>query len=151
MEQLRLAAFDAEDLAVVSAHVQDAVLKVGDIAFIPKDKRFAGVINRFVWEKHPEGRSTSRKNWERRRSGFHFDRVLAVRSTGIDRSRPDAVLDLLAIAFEPTDEPAGTITLIFAGGGAIALDVECIEAAVRDLGPAWATKCCPEHKLDETA
>lgn len=150
MDPLKLAAFDAEDLAVVSAHVQDAVLKVGDIAFMPKEKRFAGVINRFVWEKQPEG-SASQKNWERRRSGFHFDRVLSVRSTGIDRSRPDAVLDLLAIAFEPNEEPAGTITLIFAGGGAIALEVECIEAAVRDLGPAWATQCCPEHKLDETA
>ncbi|MCX5571730.1 DUF2948 family protein [Kaistia nematophila] len=148
MDQLKLAAFDAEDLAVVSAHVQDAVLKVGDIAFIPKEKRFAGVINRFVWEKQPEA-GAHKKSWERRRSGFHFDRVLAVRSVGIDRSRPDAVLDLLAIAFEPREEPAGTITLIFAGGGAIALDVECIEAAVRDLGPAWSTQCCPEHSLDE--
>lgn len=148
MDQLKLAAFDAEDLAVVSAHVQDAVLKVGDVAFIPKEKRFAGVINRFVWEKQPEA-GARKKSWERRRSGFHFDRVLAVRSVGIDRSRPDAVLDLLAIAFEPGEEPAGTITLIFAGGGAIALDVECIEAAVRDLGPAWATQCCPEHSLDE--
>jgi hypothetical protein len=149
MDQLKLVAFDADDLAVVSAHVQDAVLKVGDIAFLPKEQRFAGVINRFVWEKPPEG--TFRKNWERRRAGFHFDRVLAVRSAGIDRANPNAVLELLAIAYEPTDEPAGTVTLIFAGGGAIALDVECLEASISDLGPAWSTKACPNHDLDVDA
>lgn len=146
MDRLKLVAFDVDDLAVVSAHVQDAVLKVGDMTFLPKERRFAAVINRFVWEKPAEG--VIDKKWERRRAGFHFDRVSAVRSTGIDRGNPDAVLDLLAIAFEPSEEPAGTVTLIFAGGGAIALDVECIEAAISDFGPAWATKCCPEHKLD---
>ncbi|MCX5495827.1 DUF2948 family protein [Kaistia dalseonensis] len=146
MDKLKLVAFDQDDLAVVSAHVQDAVLKVGDLAFLPKEQRFAAVINRFVWEKPAEG--TFRKNWERRRAGFHFDRVTAVRSTGIDRHNAEAVLDLLAISFEETEAPAGTVTLIFAGGGAIALDVECIEASISDLGPAWATKACPQHELD---
>jgi hypothetical protein len=147
MDRLKLVAFDVDDLAVVSAHVQDAVLKVRDMTFLAKEKRFAAVINRFVWEKPAEG--AFRKTWERRRAGFHFDRVLAVRSTGIDRSDPEAVLDLLAIGFDGAEEPAGTVTLIFAGGGAIALDVECIEAAISDLGPAWATACCPEHQLDK--
>jgi hypothetical protein len=147
MDRLKLVAFDVDDLAVVSAHVQDAVLKVRDMTFLPKEQRFAAVINRFVWEKPAEG--TFRKSWERRRAGFHFDRVLAVRSTGIDRSNPEAVLDLLAIAFDVKEEPTGTVTLIFAGGGAIALDVECIEASISDLGPAWTTACCPEHQLDQ--
>jgi hypothetical protein len=146
MERLKLVAFDADDLAVVSAHVQDAVLKVRDMTYLPKEQRFAAVVNRFVWEKPAEGKLS--KSWERRRSGFHFDRVLRVRSTGIDRANPDAVLDLLAIGFDVGEEPAGTVTLIFAGGGAIALDVECIEAAISDLGPAWATACCPQHQLD---
>ncbi|MBB3933643.1 hypothetical protein GGR25_004716 [Kaistia hirudinis] len=146
MDRLKLVAFDVDDLAVVSAHVQDAVLKVKDMTFLPKEKRFAAVVNRFVWEKPAEG--TFKKTWERRRSGFHFDRVLACRSAGIDRTDPEAVLDLLAIAFEASNEPAGTITLIFAGGAAIALDVECIEAAISDFGPAWATTCCPKHEVD---
>jgi len=146
MDRLKLVAFDVDDLAVVSAHVQDAVLKVRDMTFLPKEKRFAAVINRFVWEKPAEGRV--KKSWQRRRAGFHFDRVSAVRSTGIDRSNPDAVLDLLAIAFDTKEEPTGTVTLIFAGGGAIALDVECIEASISDLGPAWATACCPQHDVE---
>ncbi|MBN8998167.1 MAG: DUF2948 family protein [Rhizobiales bacterium] len=145
MDRLKLVAFDVDDLAVVSAHVQDAVLKVRDMTFLPREKRFAAVINRFVWEKPAEG--IVDKKWERRRAGFHFDRVLAVRSTGIDRSDPEAVLDLLAIGFDVGEEPAGTVTLIFAGGGAIALDVECIEAAISDFGPAWATACCPKHDV----
>lgn len=149
MDKLRLVAFDQDDLAVVSAHVQDAVLKVKDMTFLPKERRFAAVVNRFVWEKPAEG--TVRKSWERRRAGFHFDHVRAVRSIGIDRSNPDAVLDLLAIAFDGGDEPAGTVTLIFAGGGAIALDVECIEASIADFGPAWATTCCPQHDLEGVA
>jgi hypothetical protein len=146
MDRLKLVAFDVDDLAVVSAHVQDAVLKVGDMTFLPKEKRFAAVINRFVWEKPAEG--AIRKTWERRRAGFHFDRVLSVRSTGIDRSNPEAVLNLLAIGFDTGEEPAGTVTLIFAGGGAIALEVECLEAAISDFGPAWATTCCPKHEVD---
>jgi len=149
MDRLKLVAFDEDDLAVVSAHVQDAVLKVGDMAFLPKERRFAAVINRFVWEKPAEG--TFRKSWERRRAGFHFDNVSAVRSTGIDRANPDAVLDLLAIGFDTDTAPGGTVTLIFAGGGAIALDVECIEASISDLGPAWATACCPQHETGEKA
>ncbi|MBB5753395.1 hypothetical protein GGQ63_002461 [Prosthecomicrobium pneumaticum] len=152
MERLKLVAFDGEDLAVISACVQDAVLKVGDAAFLPKEHRFACVMNRFVWEKMPDG-SSRRREYERRRSGMHFDRVRAVRSTGIERKNTDQVLELLAIGYDQASEetPEGTITLIFAGGAAIALDVECIEAAMADLGPAWATACCPEHKLDDVA
>jgi len=146
MDRLKLVAFDEDDLAVVSAHVQDAVLKVGDMTFLPRERRFAAVINRFVWEKPAEG--TLKKSWERRRAGFHFDNVRGVRSSGIDRSNPDAVLDLLAISFDPAEAPGGTVTLIFAGGGAIALEVECIEAAISDFGPAWATACCPKHDVD---
>jgi len=152
MDRLKLVAFDGEDLAVISACVQDAVLKVGDTAFLPKEHRFACVMNRFVWEKMPDG-SARRKEYERRRSGMHFDRVRAVRSTGVERKNSDQVLELLAISYDPAgpETPEGTVTLIFAGGAAIALDVECIEAAMADLGPAWATACCPEHKLDDVA
>ena len=145
---LKLCAFDEEDLAVISAHAQDAVLKVGDMVYLPKDGRFAVAMNRFIWEQAVDGK---RRGYERRRAALSFDRVRAVRSSKIDRSRADAVLELLAVSFETTDTPAGKVTLVFAGGGAVQLDVEVIEARLADLGAAWATAAKPEHDLESTA
>lgn len=142
-DRLRLAAIDAEDLAVISAYVQDAVLKVGDLVYLPKEHRFALAMNRFTWEK-ADGR---RKNYERHRAALTFDRVLSVKTTGIDRSRKDTVLELLAVSFEESDAPAGHITLVFAGGAAVQIEVEVIEARLADLGPAWATRARPAHEL----
>jgi hypothetical protein len=142
---LRLAAVDEEDLAVISAHVQDAVLKVGDLSYYPRERRFVVAMNRFIWEK-AEGR---RPDYERRRTALSFDRVSGVRASRIDRTRKDAVLELLAVNFEVTDPPAGRITLVFAGGGAVQLDVEVIEVRLADLGTAWATAAKPSHDLDE--
>jgi hypothetical protein len=139
---LRLAAVDEEDLAILSAHVQDAVLKVADLVWLPKERRFAVAMNRFVWEGEGDGR---RREHERRRSALTFDRVDRVRSTGIDRARPDAVLELLALSFTPGEAPAGRITLVFAGGAAVELEAEVIEARLADLGPAWATAAMPSH------
>lgn len=144
---LKLCAFDEEDLAVISAHVQDAVLKVGDLVHLPQEGRFAVAMNRFIWEKAADGK---RKAYERRRSVLSFDRVGAVRSSRIDRSRPGAVLELLAVSFETADTPAGKVTLVFAGGGAVQIDVEVIEARLADLGAAWATSAKPEHDLEGT-
>ena len=145
---LKLCAVDEEDLAVLSAHVQDAVLKVGDMVHLPQEGRFAVAMNRFIWEKAADGK---RKAFERRRSVLSFDRVRSVRSSRIDRKRLDAVLELLAVSFETADTPAGKVTLVFAGGGAVQLDVEVIEARLADLGAAWATSAKPEHDLESTA
>jgi hypothetical protein len=145
---LKLCAFDEEDLAVLSAHTQDAVLKVGDMVYLPQEGRFALAMNRFIWEKAADGK---RKAYERRRSVLSFDRVRTVRTSRIDRKRPDAVLELLAVSFETADTPAGNVTLVFAGGGAVQLDVEVIEARLADLGAAWATSAKPEHDLESTA
>ena len=145
---LKLCAFDEEDLAVLSAHVQDAVLKVGDLVYLPQEGRFVVAMNRFIWEKAADGK---REDFERRRSVLSFDRVRAVRSSRIDRDRPDAVLELLAVSFETADTPAGKVTLVFAGGGAVQLDVEVIEARLADLGAAWATAAKPEHDLEGAA
>jgi hypothetical protein len=145
---LKLCAFDEEDLAVLSAHTQDAVLKVGDMVYLPQEGRFALAMNRFIWEKAADGK---RKAYERRRSVLSFDRVRTVRTSRIDRKRPDAVLELLAVSFETADTPAGNVTLVFAGGGAVQLDVEVIEARLADLGAAWATSAKPEHNLESTA
>lgn len=141
-DRLKLAAIDDEDLAVVSAYVQDAVLKVGDMVYLPRDRRFALAMNRFSWEKAVDG---TRKDYERRRAALTFDRVKAVQTSGIDRSSSDTVLELLAIAFDATDAPAGHVTLYFAGGAAARLEVEVIEARLADLGAAWATKAKPSH------
>ncbi len=145
-DALRLAAIDEEDLAVVSAHVQDAVLKVGDMVYLPKERRFAVAMNRFVWEKAADG---SRRDCERRRSVLILDRVLSARTSHIDRSRRDEVLELLAVDFNATDPPAGYVTLYFAGGGAVRLAVEVIEARLADLGKSWVTNARPSHDLAE--
>lgn len=145
-DRLRLIALDAEDLAVLSAHIQDAVLKVGQMRWMPGERRFVLGLNRFAWEAMPEGRRP-RQDYQRRRAALHFERVEAVRSTGLDRSAVDTVLELLAIRFELLEAPSGEVVLDFAGGATLRLSVECLEAQLADLGPAWSTPHAPRHVL----
>ncbi|MBI1866838.1 MAG: DUF2948 family protein [Methylocystis sp.] len=141
---LRLHAMDAEDLALFSAHLQDALLRVGDLTFLPERRRFALVGSRFDWAAQADGRR------ERCCMGLHFEGVKRVRCRRVARERPDAILELLAMTFEPGGEPPeGVVHLIFAGGASILLEVECVEAQLCDLGPRWRVKACPSHKLDE--
>jgi len=143
---LRLHALDVEDLALVSAHVQDALVRVGDIAFLPAKRRFAVVGSRFDWAAEADGRL------ERVRAGLHFEGVKRVRHQRVARDRPDAILELLAVTFEAGAEPPhGLIRLIFAGGASILLDVECVEAQLCDIGPRWKVASRPSHELDEIA
>ncbi|WP_159589796.1 DUF2948 family protein [Chelativorans xinjiangense] len=144
MDLLKLVALDDEDLNIISAHVQDAVMKVGDLVYQKRERRFALGMNRFVWEKERRG-LFRREPHERRRSVLHFDRVLAVRAAGIDKTKPDEVLSLLTINFVPGVAPSGTVELVFSGDAAINLDVECIEARLSDLGAAWETPVRPRH------
>ncbi|MCC5778607.1 DUF2948 family protein [Nitratireductor sp. B36] len=148
MDFLKLVALDDVDLGILSAHLQDAVVKVGDLAFEPSNRRFAVACNRFVWENEAKRSFLRKTPHERRRCILHFDRVLHVRAAGIDRSRPDDVLSLLALNFIPAEEaPAGVVELIFSGGSALRLDVECIEARLTDLGAAWETPSRPRHDV----
>jgi hypothetical protein len=137
MDLLRLVAFDPEDLAVISAHLQDSLLQIGDIAYLPKERRFAIQVRRYDWEA---------ANPQRRLTCMHFEHVTGVRVRGIDQSNKDAVLNLLAIAFDEKDAPSGTATLIFAEGGAIQVDLECIEMQMKDTGPVWAAESRPSHE-----
>jgi hypothetical protein len=139
---LKLAAFDADDLEVISAQLQDAVMTVGEIKYLPRQQKLALVANRFDWAE-AERRSSS--PYRRRLCGVQFTRVRSVRSRKIRRDDEDVVLMLLAIGFEPGDPPAGEIVLTFAGGGDLRLDVECIEAKLEDLGPEWETAAKPAH------
>jgi len=145
-ERLKLAALDQDDLGVISVHLQDAVMKVGDMAWLPAEGRFAAVLNRFDWE---HGVRSERGPWRRRRVGLSFDRVAAAQIRAIRTRAANAVLELLAIEFEPAEPPGGTVTLVFAGGAAVRLTVECIEARLADLGPAWETRSRPGHPLDD--
>jgi len=144
---LKLIALDEEDLEVVSSHLQDAVVRVGEMAYVPSRKRFAAVVNRFNWEKALAGEEAQAN--ERRRTALRFDRVLGAQLKQLKPSATDRVLSLLAVHFEPKDHPGGFITLTFSGGASIRLQVECIEAELTDLGPAWRTRSRPQHPGEE--
>lgn len=151
MDLLKLAALDAEDLEVFSAHLQDAVIRIGDMCYLPREQRFAMIANRFNWlAAEPDGTPRRPDGFERRRTGLHFERVVRAQASRIRQDAKDAVLDLLAIRFEPSEAPGGAVILVFAGGGAVRLDVECIEAVFKDLGPAWKTEKCPCHPLEDS-
>jgi len=139
---VKLAAEDAEDLEIVSARLQDAVAHLKDLAWLPKSRRFAALFNRFKWED-------KRKRADLRvRALLHFDDVLSVKSKGLKRGAPDAVVSLLAIRFTPkgAEDPAGTVELVFAGGGTIRLEVECVSAGLTDVGGEWAARGRPDHE-----
>ena len=137
MDLLRLVALDPDDLAVISAHLQDALLRVGDIIYLPKERRFVVQTRRFDWEANTP---------QRRLTCMHFEHVTGVRVRGVDQADKDAVLNLLAISFDERDAPSGTATLIFAEGGAIQVDLECIEMQMKDIGPVWAAESRPSHE-----
>lgn len=148
MDALKLMALDAQDLEIISAHVQDAVFKVEGISYTARTGSFALVVNRFVWEKTVfEGANKvgARTN-ERRRAVIGFHRVKSVRSIGFSRSDETAVLSLLALRFRPDGEgPEGVLELVLAGDATIALTVECIEVQLADTGGAWETAFRPRH------
>jgi hypothetical protein len=144
---MKLAAADSEDLELLSARLQDATAKLKDVAWLPRQRRFALLLNRYRWEdaKHAKG--------TRVRAGLHFDSVLKVESQYIKRGLPDAVVSLLAIKFTPKakkdeagEDPGGVIELLLAGGGAFRLTVECIDAEVSDLTGPWEARGKPDHE-----
>lgn len=143
MPELKLLALDSEDLDIVSAHVQDAVVRVGDMGYSRADRRFVLLMNRYAWEA-----GDARGRGQRKRAGLHFDFVTDAHAEGFDLNAKEGVLELLALTFEMGDEPAGRVLLTFAGGGRVRLEVECLEARLRDLGGVWAAKAQPRHDID---
>ncbi|WP_206453057.1 DUF2948 family protein [Aurantimonas marina] len=152
MDRLRLLAVDTDDLAILSAYCQDAVVKLRDCRYRAGEQQFVVEMNRFVWET-AEGISRFRlfrkAEYERRRAILHFDRVRSVKRTGLDAADGDQVLVLLAIRFIPSEAPSGIVELVFAGGSAIRLDVEVIEAQLADVGGAWSTWARPDHERSD--
>lgn len=137
---LRLLAQDAEDLSVISAALQDAVAKIGDIAFEPKARRLTVAFNRYRWER--DGRTH-----ERVRAGLQLAGVLGVKSRKLRREARGAVVELLAMTFEPGDAPGGAVVFTFAGGGDLRVEVECIEVVLADVSTPWPTPRTPTHEV----
>ena len=132
-----------DDLQVVSTCLQDAVAKIGDIAWLPAQRRFAMVVNRFVWESAKNRRHGP---FARVRTGLHFDDVLGVQQRNIRPGAKDAVLSLLAVDYAGRDdEEGGVVTLHFSGGGSIRLDVEAVSAHMEDISDPWQTRSRPDH------
>ena len=129
--QRKLIALDADDLAVISAHVQDAAVRVADIIWRQGEKRLVVGMSRLDWDQAIAGEAAP----GRLLSALRFDRVLACKSRDIDLDAPDTGLELLGIEFHPAEAPGGSAVLIFANGGALRLDVECLEVELADLGP----------------
>ena len=128
--QLRLFALDADDLAVISAHVQDARVQTSDIVWRQDEKRLVVGMSRLDWEQTLSGETRPR----RLLAALRFDRVLSCKSRNIDLEAPEAALELLGIEFHPGEAPAGSAVLMFNHGGALRLDVECLECELTDLG-----------------
>jgi Protein of unknown function (DUF2948) len=134
---LRLLAQDGDDLSIISAQMQDAIVTFSDMAFDAKRRNFVLVANRFAWDAAPAK--------IRRRTGLHFENVLGVQRLGFAHMSGESVLSLLAVTFVARDELAGTVTLLFSAGHSIRLNVECLDASMADMGPAWATTNQPDH------
>ncbi|MEM9809828.1 MAG: DUF2948 family protein [Pseudomonadota bacterium] len=140
--KLALIAADQDDLQTMSALLQDAVLKIGDAAYVESNRRFAFVTNRYLWElaqKNPFG------SGYRVRAGVHFDDVQAVRVKNVRLDAKDAVVKILNTAYVGSED-GGTITITLSGGGVIALDVEAINATLQDLSEPWRASRKPKHE-----
>lgn len=142
MDMLKLIALDREDLEIVSAHLQDAVVRIGEVLWRPNENRVVIALNRFDWE----AAVAETPAWQRRRAALRFDRVVSCKCRGLDCGAKDQLVNLLAIEFVETDAPGGVVTLSFSGGGALRLEVECLESEVVDLGPIWQAPACPDHQ-----
>ena len=134
---LQLLAEDPDDLAVISAALQDAVAKVGDISYEARSRRLTIAFNRFRWEAGAR---------QRVRAALQVGGVMSVQARKIRRDRRDAVLELLALTFEPGEAPGGVLMLTFAGGGDLRAEVECVDAVLADLSAPWPTPRAPTHE-----
>ncbi|WP_299014208.1 DUF2948 family protein [uncultured Caulobacter sp.] len=139
---LRLLAQDAEDLSVLSATLQDAVAKIGDIRWDAQGRTLTIACNRFRWETLGK----RAKAGERVRSALQFGDVAGVQARNLRRDAKGAVVELLSIAFEAAEEaPAGVVTLTFAGGGDMRVVVDCLDVALADVSDPWTTPRTPGH------
>jgi len=140
-ESLKLRAETEDDLVVISSALQDAILKVGEIAYNSRGRFMTLRLSRF---KHEQDKKS-----ERVKTGLRIDSILKVQSRGLDRRDPDAYAVLLSMRFEASsvsvDDPSGWVHLVLAGGGELALNVECIDVILADTNEARETDKLPLH------
>ena len=143
---LRLMAFEAPDLEVISSLCQDAVFPATEMSWRPKERRFAVLLNRFRWEDATAAERRSR-GYERVQAVLTVEGAMRVRSQGVERGDPDMILSVLSIAFQPGEDGAGQVELTLAGDGLIALDVEALEVTLRDVTRPYVapSKSMPKH------
>ena len=161
-QPLKLRVHDAEDLAVLSAVLQDALVALKDVSFLPNEHRFVLVANRFCWEQaRPDDKpqpmtaaeadapfADSGPHFLRRHCGLIIDKVENVKARGLNLRDKDQLLNLLAIA--PVQEAAGqAVVMAFSGGGELQIAVSALRLHLQDLGEAWTTTWRPRHSLDE--
>lgn len=135
---LRLLAQDTEDLAVLSAALQDAVAKIGDIHWDAQARTLTLACNRFRWE-------AGGKTGERVRSALQLGDVTSVQARNLKRDAKGAIVELLSISFEPGEAPGGAVLLTFAGGGDLRVGVDCLDVVLADVSEPWATPRRPGH------
>ncbi len=145
IDELKLVALDRDDMEVVSAHVQDGLVRLGDILWKPCDHRFVMALNRFDWMSAADATPVQKPDYRRCRTALRFERVVGCKCRNLDQTNKEARLNLLAVEFAERDPPGGVITLTFSGGGVIRLEVECLEAELADLGEVFVADCCPNH------
>ncbi len=149
-KRLKLRAQDTDDLTVISAYLQDAVTVVADFSHSSKERLFAMMFNRYVWEETVTAKNEGEaKKCRRIRTGCHFENVIKVTSQNIPQSDKKHVLELLAIEAEALDNDNIAIDLIFAADEVIRLEVELIEAQMQDIGEPYPAACHPKHKVLE--
>lgn len=143
---LNLGAGDTDDLAILSSLVQDAVFPVTEMRWRASERRFVLLLNRFRWEDEAAARQRGRA-FERVQSLLVVDNVLGVASQGVDRGDGDTVYSLLSVTFEPGEDCAGQLLLTLAGDGAIRLNVEALDVALRDVTRPYQapSKKVPDH------
>ena len=134
--ELKLKAFDEDDLIIISSLCQDSIIKEHEYGYDEKSKRFAILMNRFCHESNDQ---------QRIRTAIHFDYVKNLKTRNINKDDKDETLVLLAIKFDETKKPSGSITLEFSGNKAINLLVENIEVFLTDIGDPWVTNKKPDH------
>lgn len=148
---LRLRAEDAEDLKVLSAYLQDAIVPICDLGYLRDERRFVLVANRFKWETCHAAPQPPRPGaafpYERTHCGLRFEGVTAVRTRGIDLKDRGRMLGLLAIECG-ADAEAGHVFLHFAGGACIRIEMERVLVQLEDIGEPWPTSRMPSHPLD---
>jgi len=144
-QALKLVALDREGLGVISAHVQNTCVKRVDMTWLPQQHRFLVAGMRYDWVGAKTGPE------ERVSSVLRFERVLRVSHLGLKETDSDTTLNLLGVTFEKTDSPAGIIILAFADGALVRLEVECVEAELRDMGHRVPAQACPGHALTNTS